>query len=70
MILHSSSFILHFAKDQLSQRERLALTAPKVMFRRMKHGLSHDETLPFVQRNLTFGKFVFCKPSGYRQTIA
>ena len=60
MILHSSSFILHFAKDQLSQRES----------RRMKHGLSHDETLPFAQRNLTFGKSVFCKPSGYRQAIA
>ena len=66
MILHSSSFILHFAKDKLSHRETLALTAPKVMFGRMKHGLSHDETWSFAQRNLTFGKFIFCKPPVYR----
>ena len=44
MILHSSFFILHFMKGKLSHRERLALTAPKVMFHRLKHDLSHDET--------------------------
>ena len=52
MILHSSSFILHFAKDKLSHCETLALTAPKVMFGRMKHGLSRNETLPLA--NLLF----------------
>ena len=44
MILHSSFFILHFAKGKLSHRETLALGAPKVMFHRLKHDLSHDET--------------------------
>ena len=66
MLLHSSFFILHFAKALLSQRETLALTAPKVMFRAMKHDLSHDETWSLAQRNLTFGKFIFCKPPVYR----
>ena len=69
MILHSSSFILHFAKDKLSHCETLALTAPKVMFGRMKHDLSHDETLPFAHQNLSSRKFVFCKPFDYRRTI-
>ena len=49
MILHSSLFILHFAIGKLSHCESLALTAPKVMFGRMKHGLSHDETWSFAQ---------------------
>ena len=66
MILHSSFFILHFPIAKLSHCETLPLTAPKTMFHRTKHHLSHDETWSFVQRNLTFGKFVFCKPSVYR----
>ena len=66
---HSSFFILHFAKNQLLQRETLALTAPKTMFHRLKHNLSHDETRSFAQRNLTFGKFIFCKPPVYRWRI-
>ena len=61
-ILHSSFFILHFAKALLSRYESLALTAPKVMFHRLKHHLSHDETLPFARRNLSSRKFGFCKP--------
>ena len=35
------------------------------MFHRIKHGLSHDETWSLAQRNLTFGKFVFCIPPVY-----
>ena len=69
MILHSSSFILHFAKDKLSHCETLALTAPKVMFHRLKHDLSHGETWSFAQRNLSSRKFGFCKLHVYRQTI-
>ena len=69
MILYPSFFILHFARALLSHRERLALTAPKVMFGRMKHHLSHDETWSFAQRNLTSRKFGFCKLHVYRQTI-
>ena len=58
MILHSSFFILHFAKAKVSHPHTLALTAPKLMFHRMKHDLSHDETLPlansdFVNRTFT-----------------
>ena len=66
MILHSSFVILHFAKALLSHRETLPLTAPKTMFRRTKHNLSHGETLPFAQRNLSSRKFGFCKPGDYR----
>ena len=65
MILHSLFFILHFVKAKLSHRERLALTAPKVMFHRLKHNLSHGETWSLAQRNDTFGKFIFCKPPAY-----
>ena len=66
MILHSSLFILRFAIGKLSHCETLALTAPNVMFGRMKHGLSHDKTWSFAQRNLSSGKFGFCKPRDYR----
>ncbi len=66
MILHSSFIILHFPIAKVSHRESLAFTVPKVMFHRLKHNLSHDETWSFAQRNLTFGKFVFCKPSDYK----
>ena len=37
------------------------MTAPKTMFHRLKHHLSHDETLPFAQWNLSSRKFGFCK---------
>ena len=67
MILHSLFFILHFAKDKLSHCETLALTAPKVMFHRLKHDLLRNETWSFAQRNLTFGKFIFCKPPVYKE---
>ncbi len=70
MILHSSSFILHFMKGKLSHRETLALGEPKTMFHRLKHDLSHDETWSFAQRNLTFGRFIICKPFDYKQTFA
>ena len=66
MILHSSFIILHFAKAKLSHRQTLALTAPKVMFHRLKHDLSHDETWSFARRNLSFRKFGFCKLRDYR----
>ena len=48
MVLHSSFIILHFPIAKLSHCKSLALTAPKVMFHRLKHHLSHDETLPFA----------------------
>ncbi len=51
---------------KVSYCESLALTAPKTMFHRLKHNLSHDETWSFAQRNLTFGKFIICKPYDYR----
>ena len=66
MILHSSLFILHFAIAKLSHCESLALTAPKVMFGRMKHDLSHDETWSFAPQNLSSRKFGFCKPRDYK----
>ena len=66
MILHSSFFILHFMKGKLSHCETLALSAPKTMFHRLKHDLSHDETWSFAQRNFTFGKFIICKPFDYK----
>ena len=62
MILHSSYFIPNFGKAQLSHRQTLALSEPKVMFHRLKHDLSHDETLPFAHQNLSSRKFRFCKP--------
>jgi len=37
------------------------LTALKTMFHRLKHNLSHDETLPLAQQNLSSRKFAFCK---------
>ena len=63
--LKTVKVILHFARAKLSHCETLALTAPKTMFHRTKHHLSHDETWSFVQRNLTSRKFVFCKPPVY-----
>ncbi len=64
MILHSSSFILHFMKGKLSHRETLALSEPKVMFHRLKHDLKHSRNHLSVNNLQKTSKIAFFSSEG------
>ena len=68
--LHPSFFILHFIIFHSIFSHRLGFAAWKVSFHRPKGYVSPPETWSFVQRNLTFRKFIFSRPSDDKLTFA
>ena len=67
---HPSLFILHFIIFHSFFSHRLGFAAWKVSFHRPKGYVSPPETWSFVQRNLTFRKFIFFRPSDDKLTFA
>jgi len=67
--LHPSFFIIHFIIFHSFFSHRLGFAAWKVSFHRLKGYVSPPETWSFVQRNLTFRKFIFSRPSDYKLTF-
>ena len=67
---HPSFFILHFIIFHSIFSHRLGFAAWKVSFHRPKGYVSPPETWSFAQRNLTFRKFIFSRPSDDKLTFA
>ena len=66
---HPSFFILHFIIFHSIFSHRLGFAAWKVSFHRPKGYVSPPETWSFVQRNLTFRKFIFSRPPDDKLTF-
>ena len=64
-----SFFILHFIIFHSIFSHRLGFAAWKVSFHRPKGYVSPPETWSFVQRNLTFRKFIFSRPPDDKLTF-
>ena len=67
--LHPSFFILHFIIFHSIFSHRLGFAVWKVSFHRPKGYVSPPETWSFVQRNLTFRKFIFSRPPDDKLTF-